>query len=1418
MIDRPKIAYCKIQPPLGIARVGDSEEPDGYFLVPERPGGPIETPDGPIDHDRFRYRDSAGKVKRQAARFRIYAYDRDDNVMGELTDKHARIAWTAHLANRKATWFGFSGAIDARAAFRGDSPPMDASGRPLKPRNIDGPGRLQRVQGGPHGHHYVADHERLSAFQIDGGIRSVAGPNRRNNPDPDRSDLLEFVGTFKHGTSVYLGELSTDDAGRLIVLGGRGTSRPVDEHGKPLEHPEEKWIVHYANNDDWHDDVSDGPITATVRLRASGEEIERDVEVRGGAWIVVAPPDFAPDVTNLVTLYDVMEEVAIEKPSLVNPATPKPRDPANPDLANDIWPIVNRSAGYRWTSPLGLRGHGQGKPGDALRNRPATLDGFREALQRGGTDVRNRFVSMVRPPSYVSPSESQPTAKRLAEAASYASATYMPPLAGDEGDCTAGDPGTWLTVTYAQHRRLLTWLAGDLLLGSEVPEPDALLKDGSPHPQVLTRAVLERCAGGAFYPGIEVTSIARDPELYAEAFRFDHNVIEAGDLTKYMALPWQADFYECRSWWWPAQRPDEVVLEDTFKELFAEFQAEQTGDLAGTFELATLDRVMWDRGVGDAFPRPADGFLLRWLIPFTLQDAKEEPAHNFADRLAKRWANLLLRTASLDGSPWRRQFLVQELLDSYAGRYYHLRASDPDAHLRMEEIAAGHQKLIERYVVKSLADLRLVWREAARDQDPGIASSLDAIVKDYDAEAVRSLTEQVVEVIKGHPAFPTDPMAPGSAEPLHAALTNLGDTVDRLDQANPGEVYRESSLRRHYAVVELRDALRDLAYLLHLRSNGDNAMVQSWRRLGFVVARTALLGDGTPLTVQVETERGKYDGANYRDQFYYLMNIQDHPDFAKETARRVEDVLAYAQSAIDSLATDDADHPEGFIRFDAAGYQAKLAEIYEIQRAKAQNYDLYYAMRRFNRESTVRGLLDLAPFNQCDGAWLRRISDAGPGDDVRALLFEVWSDEIGNGNPGLNHATLYTSLLQSLGVNLHGVTTRAYADNPDIAEAWYVNPVFQLAISLNTERFFPELLGMTLYLEWEVLSLATGIMRFDYLGMDSQFYRMHVGIDNSTNGHGAKARDAIQIHLDKVRREGGEGAVQEIWARIWRGFVAFSVVGNDLFGNGVFGDAGVARRRPANAASRISEVMRRKQRYGAQNHLARRLGPHRINDLFDNPELFQAMLAQSRWIVPGDPDRSEFFKYLTTFAGPMFKVFDDRDLATWRTWIEWLGREGDTLTVKRYYEKSEAMEKLLQELRSVAEGESAHARYRLAPQHNKHQRPQKRTVAEFFASGDVLGLMRALKDPENGWVVAGSPANSPLVADMARGGRPMGEALDRRYPTINNRIGRQILIEWVRAGCPIPGEAPPATAVTAEPLKSLGPKLLMETHGFGAVH
>src|SRR5262249_45961781 len=138
---------------------------------------------------------------------------------------------------------------------------------------------------------------------------------------------------------VYLGELRTDDSGRLVFLGGHGKSAPRSDDEKYL-------ISHYANNDGWHDDTSDGPISVEVTL-SDGTA----VPVKGQAWVIVAPPDYSPHTENLVTLYDVMEEVALREGLPWHPAsTAPPAKRKKVSFIGDVLPILARVVDLQWVN------------------------------------------------------------------------------------------------------------------------------------------------------------------------------------------------------------------------------------------------------------------------------------------------------------------------------------------------------------------------------------------------------------------------------------------------------------------------------------------------------------------------------------------------------------------------------------------------------------------------------------------------------------------------------------------------------------------------------------------------------------------------------------------------------------------------------------------------------------------------------------------------------------------------------------------------------------------------------------------------------------------------------------------------------------------------------------------------------------
>src|SRR3954470_15081167 len=108
----------KIHPAIGAARVGNSAE---FYLAPETPGGlPLDSQtgkpiySGPGVPPQNIFHDASGALKKQAARFKVYAYDDSKpadpgtRVQVGTTKVNGKtvtgIEWTVYLANKKTSW------------------------------------------------------------------------------------------------------------------------------------------------------------------------------------------------------------------------------------------------------------------------------------------------------------------------------------------------------------------------------------------------------------------------------------------------------------------------------------------------------------------------------------------------------------------------------------------------------------------------------------------------------------------------------------------------------------------------------------------------------------------------------------------------------------------------------------------------------------------------------------------------------------------------------------------------------------------------------------------------------------------------------------------------------------------------------------------------------------------------------------------------------------------------------------------------------------------------------------------------------------------------------------------------------------------------------------------------------------------
>jgi hypothetical protein len=520
MPENETVVRYAIYPGLGIARVGNAIEE--YFIGPETPGEMPQSENG--------FKDREGRVKRQAARFRVYALNEMGEAVREITADEAEITWRVHLANRKAGWYQFNNAMDL-----GDYA-MEA-----RYRNQDTLG------------------DERKALIIDPGPREISGR--------DASAVLCDTGEFV-GKIVPLGELRTDGQGRLLVLGGFGHSASYNN----------AQATTFANNDGWHDDVSDGPVRATVKVK--GKEYEAEP-----AMVAVTPPNYGPGLYGVVTMYDVVFDLFCRKFS--QDQKWQAEASRRPSFWRDIYPIFERLVDSQWVNGGIDFLFGQFSPSNLTS--PELLEKLADPAEEY-KELRTAFFQWLR---------------NLEDNLGPEEGAKIPPFYGDGfGDFT--DLGAdELSLTRTQYRCMEQWAEGDFDPDPKLRDRPSKLEDYpiNEQPHALDQANLESCLGGPFHPGIELTWTLRQAIAWKEPFRL--NILPEGEspqddfgpilrpevalgqggaiaasgpgsLTRWMGVPWQTDEASCLSGYdiatylrlpsfWAARVPNQVMSELAYR-------------------------------------------------------------------------------------------------------------------------------------------------------------------------------------------------------------------------------------------------------------------------------------------------------------------------------------------------------------------------------------------------------------------------------------------------------------------------------------------------------------------------------------------------------------------------------------------------------------------------------------------------------------------------------------------------------------------------------------------------------------------------------------------------------------------------------------------------------------------------------------
>jgi len=577
----------RIHPAIGIARVGNSED---YYLSPETVAGLKENPTDvqtgglPIKKGTENttitsadLRDAKGALKRQAARFKIYQYALKDSKetypmnlpeeaiqevqIGSIvgSKKVVDIIWTVHVANKKANTFVL---VEDPTKAEGISGYQQGQLPPIRNTDINNPDAPQPTDPLK----VLNDPTRVRQLTIDPGPRVVKGSDTNvvdcaagvpaqywdndqvvtldNYPQSFPADSFNDL-NCPSGAIDTLGEIQTDAQGRLIFSGGYG--KACSWGGADLNGD--------VNNDQWFDDACDGPVTAVLAFDDGSYET-----VQGHAWVTATDPAYAPQTLNIVPLFDDIYNAWVMNLDLSPELYQSGSFQSNykPYFDDALDPIFQSVALQKWNINLnqtGIDRHDQVGQITADTN-PAT------------TGVMNA----VRDPN--DPSQF--------------GTTYLMPLAlGDANE-------SFLAVTETQYFYLSQWNANNYN-----PGRGTTLNPG----EKLDKNTLMNCLGGRFSPGIDLTFIVRQPDLYVKdwstsgtgPFRIKpmplnyatvdnkapllsegyvpchtgNDGLEPGDLSKFMAIPWHTDYNSCAThlpspnpdgnktlfWSWPAQRP-----------------------------------------------------------------------------------------------------------------------------------------------------------------------------------------------------------------------------------------------------------------------------------------------------------------------------------------------------------------------------------------------------------------------------------------------------------------------------------------------------------------------------------------------------------------------------------------------------------------------------------------------------------------------------------------------------------------------------------------------------------------------------------------------------------------------------------------------------------------------------------------------
>lgn len=280
--------------------------------------------------------------------------------------------------------------------------------------------------------------------------------------------------------------------------------------------------------------------------------------------------------------------------------------------------------------------------------------------------------------------------------------------------------------------------------------------------------------------------------------------------------------------------------------------------------------------------------------------------------------------------------------------------------------------------------------------------------------------------------------------------------------------------------------------------------------------------------------------------------------------------------------------------------------------------------------------------------------------------------------------------------------------------------------------------------------------------------------------------------------------MQQAWRRIWNGYVAFGSVGT------FFEDFKKHLRDRPSRRERMIRLINDKAAFGSLNHQRHMLGATRLDEWFENPAGFLDALAEHGYLTPGDWQNSRMRRLFDFQTGPMYRVFTDAEIALWEEYTNALEHPEQTPPPPEPSAARQMVE-LVDALRADQRGSLGHQQAVLADEsgvaHN---------ISWWFEQPTV-NFLRALAQPQSGYVTPGHPEESRLFTEFAAPTGPMGPVFDLAAPGETGSTCRDVLFNWIKQGCRVPSTAGMSLRMTTPASKrDLHPT--GRVRGMGTIH